>query len=317
MSIITITSCPVCGSSDIEKVFDSVDHFSSREVFPICDCRECGFRFTNNFPSEDVIGKYYDSPAYISHSDSDKGLTNRMYHLFRRLMLRRKVNLVKRHLKRDNAHLLDIGCGTGYFLNAAKEKGFTVSGIEKDEKAREKAITRFKLDVKEETGFFATDQTSFDVVTLWHVLEHLEKLNESIEKMVDILTPDGTMVIALPNHRSFDAKWYKEKWAAYDTPRHLWHLTPDTLERLLAKHNLSVVKKYRMPLDAYYVALLSEQYLGSTVLIKYLRAFLIGTTGFLLSLFNLKQSSSVIYIVKKSIKLEKPYSLTSKRVTYK
>lgn len=299
MSIITITSCPVCGSSDIDKVFDSVDHFSSRELFPVCDCKECGFRFTNHFPSEDEIGKYYDSPGYISHSDSDKGLTNRMYHLFRRLMLRRKVNLVKRHLKKGNANLLDIGCGTGYFLNAAKERGFTVSGIEKDEKAREKAITRFGLDVRDETAFFRLERSSYDVVTLWHVLEHLEKLNESIEKMADILSPDGTMVIALPNHQSFDAKWYKEKWAAYDTPRHLWHFTPDTLERLLANHNLSVVKKYRMPLDAFYVALLSEQYLGSTALIKYLRAFLIGTTGFIRSLINLKQSSSLIYIVKK------------------
>ena len=299
MSIITITSCPVCGSSDIDKVFDSVDHFSSRELFPVCDCKECGFRFTNHFPSEDEIGKYYDSPGYISHSDSDKGLTNRMYHLFRRLMLRRKVNLVKRHLKKGNANLLDIGCGTGYFLNAAKERGFTVSGIEKDEKAREKAITRFGLDVRDETAFFRLERSSYDVVTLWHVLEHLEKLHESIEKMADILSPDGTMVIALPNHQSFDAKWYKEKWAAYDTPRHLWHFTPDTLERLLANHNLSVVKKYRMPLDAFYVALLSEQYLGSTALIKYLRAFLIGTTGFIRSLINLKQSSSLIYIVKK------------------
>lgn len=299
MSIITITSCPVCGSSDIDKVFDSVDHFSSRELFPVCDCKECGFRFTNHFPSEDEIGKYYDSPGYISHSDSDKGLTNRMYHLFRRLMLRRKVNLVKRHLKKGNANLLDIGCGTGYFLNAAKERGFTVSGIEKDEKAREKAITRFGLDVRDETAFFRLERSSYDVVTLWHVLEHLEKLHESFEKMADILSPDGTMVIALPNHQSFDAKWYKEKWAAYDTPRHLWHFTPDTLERLLANHNLSVVKKYRMPLDAFYVALLSEQYLGSTALIKYLRAFLIGTTGFIRSLINLKQSSSLIYIVKK------------------
>jgi SAM-dependent methyltransferase len=309
MPIKKIARCPVCGSKEIEKVFDCIDHFSSRELFPICDCSKCGFRFTNHFPSEDVIGKYYDSPDYISHTDSTKGLTNRMYHLFRRLMLRRKVNLVKRHLKRDNANLLDIGCGTGYFLNAAKEKGFTVSGIEKDEKAREKAITRFGLDVREETAFFSLERSSFEVVTLWHVLEHLEKLHESIGKIADILTHDGTMVIALPNHRSFDAKRYKEKWAAYDTPRHLWHFTPTTLERLLARHNLSVVKKYRMPLDAYYVALLSEQYLGSTALIKYLRAFLIGTTGFMLSLINLKQSSSVIYIIKKERQLKNKFAI--------
>ncbi len=299
MSIKKITHCPVCDNSDFYKVFDSVDHFSSNEVFPVCDCSECGFRFTNSFPSEDVIGKYYDSPAYISHSDSDKGLTNRMYHLFRGLMLRRKVNLVKRHLKRENANLLDIGCGTGYFLNAAKEEGFIVSGIEKDYRAREKAITRFELDVRDENAFFSLENSSYDVVTLWHVLEHLEHLNERIDKIGELLSPDGRVVIALPNHLSYDARCYREKWAAYDTPRHLWHFTPDTLERLMIKHRMQVIKRYRMPLDAYYVSLLSETYRGSRTMIKYLRAFMTGTTGYLLSLFNPEQSSSIIYIIKK------------------
>ncbi|MBF6628832.1 MAG: methyltransferase domain-containing protein [Proteiniphilum sp.] len=299
MSIKKIERCPVCDNSDFNKVFDSVDHFSSKEVFPVCDCSECGFRFTNSFPSEDVIGKYYDSPAYISHSDSDKGLTNRMYHLFRRLMLRRKVSLVKRHLKRDHARLLDIGCGTGYFLNAAKEGRFTVTGIEKDDRAREKAITRFGLDVRDENAFFGLERSSYDVVTLWHVLEHLEDLNERIDKIGEILSPDGRVVIALPNHRSYDAQYYRDKWAAYDTPRHLWHFTPDTLERLMAKHRMQVIKRYRMPLDAYYVSLLSEDYRGSGTMIKYLRAFMTGTTGFLLSLFNPEQSSSIIYNIKK------------------
>lgn len=299
MSIMKIERCPVCDNSDFNKVFDAVDHFSSKELFPVCDCSACGFRFTNNFPSEEVIGKYYDSPAYISHTDTDKGWINKMYHLFRGLMLRRKVNLVKRHLKSDRATLLDIGCGTGYFLHAAKEEGITVTGIEKDERAREKAITRFGLDVRDEHAFFRLEHASYEVITLWHVLEHLEKLNESIQKIGEILTPDGTVVIALPNHRSYDARYYRDKWAAYDTPRHLWHFTPDTLGLLLAKQGMEVIKRYRMPLDAYYVSLLSEDYRGSGMLIKYMRAFITGTIGYLRSLFNPEQSSSIIYIIKR------------------
>jgi len=299
MSTIEVTCCPVCGSKEIEKVFDSVDHFSSGEVFPVCDCRACGFRFTGSFPSEEEIGKYYDSPDYISHSDSSQGLTNRLYHLFRKLMLRRKVSLVASSIKNRQARLLDIGCGTGYFLHTAKEHGFRVSGIEKNSSAREKAITLFGLEVKDESGFFRIAPSSFDVVTLWHVLEHLEKLNESIAKIGEILTPDGTVVIALPNYRSFDAKYYKETWAAYDTPRHLWHFTPDTLEKLLSKHHMKVIRKYRMPLDAFYVSLLSEQYRGSKTGTRYLRALAIGKAGFLLSLFDLRQSGSIIYVAKK------------------
>lgn len=301
MHSIVITRCPLCGSKEIVKVFDVMDHFSSKEVFPLSECRECGFRFTNNFPSEEVIGRYYDSPAYISHSDSEKGLTNRMYHLFRGLMIRRKVNLVRRHHKSDHARLLDIGCGTGYFLNAANKKGFTVCGIEKDEQARVKAITRFGLNVKEEKALFMQEPSSYDVVTLWHVLEHLEKLHESIEKIGEILSPDGTVVLALPNHHSHDAQYYKDKWAAYDMPRHLWHFTPDTLEQLMAKHSMQVIKRYRMPLDAYYVSLLSEDYRGSGTMIRYLRAFMTGSIGFLRSLFNADQSSSIIYIIKKRV----------------
>lgn len=299
MSVIKIEKCPVCGSGDFKKVFDAVDHFSSREVFPVCDCRVCGFRFTNNFPSEDVIGKYYDSPDYISHSDSVIGMTNKLYHLVRRELLKRKIRLVKKDVARKNARLLDIGCGTGYFLHAAKEAGLRVTGIEKNSMAREKASSLFSLDVREESAFFHLQPSSFDAVTLWHVLEHLEKLNESLEKVNEILTPDGTVILALPNHLSYDARIYGNQWAAYDVPRHLWHFTPFTLEKLLKRHHMKVVKKYRMPLDAFYISLLSEKYRGSNLWGQYGRAFLTGTAGFFRSLHKPEQSSSLIYIVHK------------------
>ncbi|WP_298652470.1 class I SAM-dependent methyltransferase [uncultured Proteiniphilum sp.] len=299
MSIITITSCPVCGSHDLKKAFDAVDHFSSGEVFTLFDCTHCGFRFTNHFPSEDTIGRYYDSPDYISHSDSDKGLINRLYHHFRKRMLKKKVDLVKAHATGNPIRLLDIGCGTGYFLQAAKERGMVISGIEKDEKARESATIRSGLTVKDENSFWEINNTSFDAVTLWHVLEHLEKLNEIISKIKEIITPEGIIVLALPNCRSYDAGYYKEWWAAYDIPRHLWHFSPDSVEKLLTKHHLKIVKRVRMPLDTFYISLLSEKYRGSNLLTQYGRAFVIGTTGFLRSLSDLEQASSVIYIAKK------------------
>ncbi|OJV87599.1 MAG: hypothetical protein BGO34_11175 [Bacteroidia bacterium 44-10] len=302
MPIITITKCPVCGSDNLKKNFDAVDHFSSGEVFPVYDCAHCGFRFTNHFPSEDTIGRYYDSPDYISHSDSSEGLVNRLYHLFRKRMLRKKIDLVADYTpaKDSPVRLLDIGCGTGYFLQAAKEQGWIVSGVEKDEKARESATLRSELKVKDENGFWKTENSSFDAVTLWHVLEHLEKLNETIHKIKEIITPEGIVVLALPNCRSYDAGFYKGWWAAYDIPRHLWHFSPESLEKLLGKHGLKVIQKTRMPLDAFYISLLSEKYKKSNLFTRYGRALLIGTIGFLRSLSNIEQSSSIIYIAKKT-----------------
>lgn len=300
MPNIHITICPVCGGTDLKKSFDAIDHFSSGEAFPVYECAQCAFRFTNNFPSEDTIGKYYDSPDYISHSDSDKGLINRLYLHFRKRMIKRKINLVKAHAIGNPIKLLDIGCGTGSFLEVAKQQGWTVSGIEKDKKAREKAAERSGINVMDDNKLWEIENNSFDVVTMWHVLEHLEKLNETIDKIKEILSPEGIAVIALPNCQSYDAKFYKALWAAYDIPRHLWHFSPYTLERLLTKHHLKIIDRYPMPLDAFYISLLSEKYKKSNALIKYGRAFLIGTIGFLRSLSDISRSSSVIYIAKKN-----------------
>lgn len=312
MSLITIENCPTCGSSETAKVFDAVDHFSTKEVFPVYDCQDCGFRFTNNFPSEDIIGKYYDSPDYISHSDSKKGLINHMYHFFRKQMLKKKVELVSNYTSVSKSRspknsqkpirLLDIGCGTGYFLREAREKGFEVSGIEKDSKAREYAISKFNLDVKSENSLWDIENESFDVITLWHVLEHMQNLNEVVEKLNNIITPDGVLVLALPNHKSYDAKKYKEYWAAYDVPRHLWHFCPDTIEKLLKKHQFKIIKQKTMPLDAFYISMLSEKYKGNGQIAQYIKAILVGKTGYLRSLSDIKQSGSVIYIAIKEHK---------------
>lgn len=299
MPIITLTRCPVCGNDDIQKALEVVDHFSSGETFPLCHCPRCGLRFTNHFPSEETIGTYYDSPNYISHSDTRKGVANRLYHLARTIMLKRKVQLVVKHTDRQPARLLDMGCGTGYFLQAAKEKGMIVSGIEKDKGARAYANQRFGLEVAPEEHFWELESRSFHAVTLWHVLEHIEKLNESIEKIREILTDDGVAIIAVPNPLSVDAAFYQEYWAAYDVPRHLWHFSPRSMEQLLQQHGMSIVKKQTLPLDAFYISLLSEKYKGSRWITTLARSLCIGTVGFLRGCANPKHASSIIYIVKK------------------
>lgn len=295
-----LTDCPICGSDNINKVLDVVDHFSSKEVFPIFDCLQCTFRFTNHFPTENDIGKYYDSPDYISHSDTKKGFINKLYHAARKYMLHKKVRLVKNSIREQPARLLDIGCGTGYFLHAAKEQGFEVSGIEKEKGARDYAITQFGLNVKDEEHLWGIDEASFDVVTLWHVLEHLEKINESIQKIGNILTENGVAVIAVPNHRSYDASFYNDRWAAYDVPRHLWHFTPKTIEKLLARHGMVITETRAMPLDAFYISLLSEKYRKSNAVLRYGRALLIGLISFSRSLHNKERASSIVYIVRKT-----------------
>ncbi len=296
---ITLTNCPICDNNHIEKTLDVVDHFSSKETFPLFDCHHCRFRFTNNFPSENNIDRYYDSPDYISHSDSDKGIINKLYHIARKIMLKRKVRLVSAHTMKKPIRLLDMGCGTGYFLNAAKEKGVTVSGIEKNKIAREYAVNQFGLDVKGASYFWEIKSESYNAITLWHVLEHLENLNESIDKIKNILTEDGVAIIAVPNFRSLDASFYKKNWAAYDVPRHLWHFSPESIENLLARHEMCITKCYSMPLDALYVSLLSEKYRNANFLLRYGRALFIGLLGLTCSFFKFQKASSIIYIAYK------------------
>lgn len=299
LSTVDVKNCTVCGSDKLTKVFDVEDSFSSKEVFPIVSCNVCGFRFTSSFPSEEVIGRYYDSADYISHSDSHEGVINNLYHFFRGLMLKRKVDVVKRFTTPGAVRLLDVGCATGYFLNEAAKVGWSVKGIEKNDHARQMAISQFGLDVRDEKYFFDIEKSSFNVITLWHVLEHLEKLNESLDKISEIIVPDGTVVIAVPNCDSYDAGFYRKFWAAYDVPRHLWHFSPSSLEKLLNKHGLKIVKRYAMPLDAFYISLLSEKYKGSSKPVQFLRALAVGSIGFLKSLTNLNHSSSIIYIAKR------------------
>jgi 2-polyprenyl-3-methyl-5-hydroxy-6-metoxy-1,4-benzoquinol methylase len=290
-----ITKCFVCGGSEFQPFIACKDYTVSKSEFNIISCKNCGFKFTNPRPDVNEIGKYYESDDYISHSDSGKGIVNSLYKLVRNYTINKKVKLVDNFTK--DKTILDIGCGTGAFLNACKKSGWITNGIEPSENARKFAQKNYNLEINPENGIPKLSDNSFSIITMWHVLEHVHSLNERIEDLNRLLKDDGTILIAVPNCNSYDADYYKEFWAAYDLPRHLYHFTHDSMEKLLKKHKLKIAKKFPMVFDSYYVSLLSEKYKsGETNLLK---AILIGFRSNLRAKRDINTFSSIIYVIKK------------------
>jgi 2-polyprenyl-3-methyl-5-hydroxy-6-metoxy-1,4-benzoquinol methylase len=243
MAVFSINQCPVCGSKQFIPFITCTDFFVSGEQFEIRKCNICDFKFTANAEDEENIGKYYQSEEYISHSNTTKGLVNAVYHQVRNYMLGRKRRLVEKAAGAKTGHILDVGAGTGFFLNEMKAHGWQVAGTEKIADARAFAKQEFGLEMDEPEQLFQFEKESFDAITLWHVLEHIHQLNENLEAFVRLLKPGGKLIIALPNHTSYDARHYKEYWAAWDVPRHLWHFAPDQV-KLLGKDTGSALRHF-------------------------------------------------------------------------
>jgi 2-polyprenyl-3-methyl-5-hydroxy-6-metoxy-1,4-benzoquinol methylase len=302
MSNVNLEKCPLCGSLKIKFKFSCKDYFVSGEEFDMYSCLQCEFLFTNNFPANNSIEKYYNTPEYVSHSNTKKGLINKLYHPVRKYMLNKKMKLICKHSGKQTGRILDVGCATGYFLDIAKRNGWETVGTEKNEYALNIAKEQFGLYVKPEEHIYKFPKDSFDVITLWHVLEHLEYLNEIMEKIYSLIVSDGIVVIAVPNYSSYDARHYKKYWAGYDTPRHLWHFTPKTMELLAKKFNFRITYKKPMMFDSFYVSLLSEKYKGHNIVIALAKAFVIGCIS------NIKtwskkgknKGSAMIYVLKKN-----------------
>jgi len=291
------TSCPVCNHRKFKAFLTCTDFYATSETFDIKRCVNCDFLFTQNFPSESIIGKYYEVQDYISHSDTKKGIVNYLYHLARRYMLKRKANFVEKVCGSKEGSLLDFGCGTGYFLYTMHKRGWKSIGVEKSSKGREFAIREFGLQVNDTSFLSSIADESCEVVTLWHVLEHIEDLEGLLTQLKRVLKPNGTLILALPNSASYDANHYREYWAAYDVPRHLWHFTTKTISLLCEKNKLEVVCQKGMPLDAFYISILSEKNKDSKF--AFLRGIYIGFLAYFASRKDISKQSSVIYVLKK------------------
>ena len=288
-------NCSICQSVNIKSNITLKDYSHTGEKFTVFECCDCGFHFTQNIPNEESIGSYYQSENYISHSDTQKGLFFKVYHIVRDYMLRKKRNLVKSSTGLKSGKLLDIGSGTGYFANSMINGGWKAEGIEQDKKTRIFSENKFQFKVHDTKELYKLPPESFNAITMWHVLEHVHDLHGYLTKIHSILKSEGVFIVAVPNHKSFDQEHFKEFWAAWDIPIHLWHFNPSTIKKLMDEFDFNIEKEVPMPFDAVYVSMLSEHYKSGSKLIGLLKGLFFALKGKL----NPMRCSSVIYIVRK------------------
>ncbi|MCU0396030.1 MAG: class I SAM-dependent methyltransferase [Chitinophagaceae bacterium] len=296
-SIIHYTACPVCQGRQLREVLQCQDHTVSHQTFAVWECNHCRVRFTQHVPAAESIGPYYQSEDYISHSDTDKGLVSKIYKLARRFTLRGKRVLVQQVSGRQQGTLLDVGCGTGAFLHTMQAAGWQVTGLEPDGGARTRAFQLYGLQVQEASLIYRLPDAQYDVITLWHVLEHIHDLHGYWEQFARLLRPGGTLLIAVPNFTSRDASEYQQYWAAYDVPRHLYHFSPQSMQQLAAQHGFSISAIRPMWLDAFYIALLSEKYRHGRQ--RLVPAFLAGCRSVWHAYRNPGTCSSQVYVLKR------------------
>ncbi len=294
--MITIDKCPVCKGNKFTPFVTCKDYTVSKLYFNIVSCNTCNFKFTNPRPDDSSMGDYYKSEEYISHSNTSKGIISKLYHLVRNYTLKKKIALVSKHVSRGT--ILDYGCGTGMFLNVCKESGWEAFGMEPDQGAR-KIAAEMQLKTFENKAALkqGMEDRKASAITLWHALEHVTDLNETLTFFKETLQPNGVLIIAVPNYTSYDAKHYKEFWAAYDVPRHLYHFEINTIQKLLTPYGFKLTETKPMKFDSFYVSMLSEKYKTGSV--KYLSAFISGLRSNI-SAKSAANYSSVIYVFKQA-----------------
>lgn len=271
------------------------DFTVSGDIFDVYECGQCSLRFTQAIPAEDQIDKYYQAENYISHTNSSKGLINRLYLMARRFTLAAKRNLVKKSVRGETGNLLDLGAGTGAFAAFMQENGWGVTALEPDPSARQRGFELNKITLRPVEDLFQLPGNSFQAITMWHVLEHVHRLHEYLEQLKKLLAKDGVLFIAVPNYTSYDAKHYQEYWAAYDVPRHLYHFSPTSMRLLLNKHGFTVKKTIPMLLDSFYVSMLSEKY--KTGKASLLKGIWYGSISNTKAGFQKERCSSLIYVI--------------------
>ncbi|MSQ38021.1 MAG: class I SAM-dependent methyltransferase [Chitinophagaceae bacterium] len=290
--------CPICNKEDISTLLHTKDYSLTGEDFQIIQCANCTLEYTDPAPSKEAIAPYYNFPSYISHTDTKEGLVNKMYHKVRNHTLTQKTNWVQSLFTGHKGHLLEVGAGTGAFADSMSKKGWKVTALEPDASSRQKALDNYNLNILPIEELFHLEPAKYEVITLWHVLEHVHDLNAYMKTFHSLLKPNGRLIIAVPNYTSYDAGYYKKYWAAYDVPRHLYHFSPLSMHYLAKKHKMSIMQKLPMWFDSFYVSLLSEKYKQSGM-IGMIRAFFIGCISNLTALSNVDRGSSMIYEIKK------------------
>ena len=265
-----------------------VDHFLTKEKFKIQTTSVPGLLQTNPTPTKEDINKYYKSERYISHNSRKRGVFFFFYRLLRSVNFYTKYRFLSR--TNDNRNVLDFGSGEGYFLNMLKKRGLNACGVDP-------SVTSLLPNVYKSIFAEQLNSQKFSHITAWHSIEHVHELEKTISRMYDLLDEKGTIIVATPNYLSFDARYYKSFWAAYDVPRHLWHFDKKSLKEVFENKGFKLIKSSPMLLDAYYVSLLSESYKKS--IFKIFKSVFVGTISNTLAFFT-KEYSSNVFVFKKS-----------------
>lgn len=274
---------------NLTPLLNCIDHTVSNESYEVMYNKEYDMLVTSPVPLN--LENYYLSESYISHTDSNKTIFDNVYQLVKNYTLNKKIKLIN-SFNTEEKKILDVGAGTGDFLKVCKNNNWKVNGVEPSEKARDFASKK-NIELKKDISEFNNEQ--FDVISLWHVLEHIPNLIEYINQLKKLLKPNGVLIIAVPNYKSYDANHYKEFWAAYDVPRHLWHFSQTSIKKLFSTIEMNVEKIIPMKFDSFYVSLLSEKY--STKKSRPFNAFINGLRSNMKAKKN-NEYSSLIYIIK-------------------
>lgn len=302
--MIHYSSCPVCSGPDLTDLLAVKDHTVSQKFFSIWHCNACTLRFTQDAPSVEEMGPYYQSENYISHTDINRGLINRLYHIVRKLTLSSKRRLIMSRTGLAKGNILDIGCGTGAFLHTMKNTGWKITGLEPDALAMQKAQELYGIMPLPSDDLNKLVPGTYDAITMWHVLEHVHELSSYMKAVYGLLKADGKLFIAVPNYTSYDAGVYRENWAAWDVPRHLYHFSPLSMKQLIRSNGLQLDTVRAMWFDSFYVSLLSEKYINGSGNI--FRACWNGLVSNLKAMNDKETCSSVIYIISKAGQVKLP-----------
>ena len=243
------------------------DYLVSDESYEIMLNLEKEMLVTSPIPAD--LEKYYESEEYQSHHNQKKTVLNFIYNTVKKQSFKRKESLFQNGTTQKS--ILDIGAGSGDFLHYCKDQKYKVMGTEPSEVARKIAA---KKGIHLVASLDEITHQKFDVITMWHVLEHIPNLFECLEKLKTLLKENGKLIIAVPNFKSYDAEYYQEYWAAYDVPRHLWHFSQTSIRNLFESVQMKVTKTHPLKYDSFYVSLLSEEH--KTGKKNYLKAFWIG-----------------------------------------
>ncbi|WP_125718460.1 class I SAM-dependent methyltransferase [Flavobacterium ustbae] len=267
------------------------DHSVSKEIFELYQDEELDMLITSPQPELQNLGRYYESEDYISHTDNKRSLFEKAYHFVKNIALQNKLNLINSQ-QSQKGKILDIGAGTGDFLLTAKNDGWETVGVEPSDRAKNIAKQKGISFVEE---ISTLENHSLDVITMWHVLEHVPDLEHQIQELKRLLKPTGTLIVAVPNYKSFDAQHYGTFWAAYDVPIHFWHFSKKSIQLLFERVDMKLEKILPMKFDSFYVSLLSEKY--KTGKMNYIKAFFVGLRSNWKAK-STKEYSSHIYVLK-------------------